>query len=360
MAKSAVDVIGAAFEHTQAQLGKPFQFGQWARLAVLGLATGEISSGGGCNSFRRLGDLPSKFPTHPQGFADSGGGLPSLGLDLATLASIIIVLLVGFLILGLVWVYVSSISRFVLFESVLRKHCVLGAGWNRWQPQGLRFFGWQLGLAVVALGVAALLFVPLLLPVLAAMLKNQQPGPALLLAFLPMIFVFLAFGVVLALIAVLAKDFVVPLMAVENLGVMESWSRLFRMMSADKLGYAGYIGMKIVLAIGASVLFTILSVIVVVVLMVPLGIAGAVVVLLLKGAGLGWNAFTITAIIVAGTLLVAGLMYVIGLVNVPVAVFFPAYAMYFFAERYPALHAMVCPPPPAAPPPLPPAPAPIG
>jgi len=32
------------------------------------------------------------------------------------------------------------------------------------------------------------------------------------------------------------------------------------------------------------------------------------------------------------------LLYVIALVCVPVAVFFPAYAMYFFAECYPALH----------------------
>jgi hypothetical protein len=46
-----------------------------------------------------------------------------------------------------------------------------------------------------------------------------------------------------------------------------------------------------------------------------------------------------------------------------VAVFFPAYAMYFFAERYPDLHALLYPPPPAAePPPIPPlspTPAPI-
>jgi hypothetical protein len=139
--KSAVDVIGPAFEHTQTQLLKPFRFGQWARLAVLGLATGEISSGGGCNGFRGLSNLPSRIPHTPQNFRDPGDVLSGLGLDPAVLASIILVALVGLLVLGLVWVYVASISRFVLFESVLRKHCELSAGWNRWQRQGLLFFG---------------------------------------------------------------------------------------------------------------------------------------------------------------------------------------------------------------------------
>jgi hypothetical protein len=363
--KSAVDVIGSAFEHTKQQLTHPFRFGQWARLALLGLATGEISSGGGCSNFRSLSDLPSKFPNHAGNFvSDPSNPLSRLGLDWAAIASILIVAVVGFLVLGLVWIYIASVSRFVLFESVLRKHCELGAGWARWQAQGLRFFGWQLALSIVSLVVAAILFLPLLLPVLATMRNNQQPGPAMLLALVPMFLVFGAFALVMMLIAVLAKDFVVPLMAVDNIGVLEGWRRMVTMMRTDGLAYAGYIGMKIVLAIGSAVLFGIVGATVAVVFLVPVGILGVITVIVAKGAGLGWNVFTITAAIVAGVILLAVLLYVVALVCVPVAVFFPAYAMYFLAERYPALRALLYPPPPAAePPPLPPlspAPAPIG
>jgi len=361
--KSAVDVIGSAFDHTQVQLTRPFRFGQWARLAVLALATGEMSSGGGCNSFKGLGNLPSKFPGNPQNFADPGDLLTNLGLDPAVLLSMVMVLVVGFLVLGLVWLYVSSISRFVLFESVLRKNCELHAGWNRWHAQGLRYFGWQLALSFVGLGVAGVLFIPLLLPVFAAMRSHEQPGPALFLAFLPMVFIFGIFGAVVLLIAVLTKDFVIPLMALDGVGVIEGWRRLLAMMKTEKGGYALYIVMKIVLAIGAAVVFGVLSSVVILVLLLPIGIVGGLVFLLGKGAHLGWDAFTITAVVVAGVIVLSLLMYVIALVCVPVAVFFPAYAMYFFAERYPALHALLYPPPPAAPPPLPPLspmPAPIG
>jgi hypothetical protein len=363
VAKSAVDVIGSAFEHTQQQLTEPFRFGQWARLAVLALATGEMSSSGGCNSFSRgLGNLPSKIPNKSQSFADPGDVFGRLGLDPAVIASIIVVALVGFLVLGLVWLYVSSISRFVLFESVLRKRCELNASWSRWHAQGLRYFGWQLAVSLLGLAVAAVLFLPLLLPVIAAMKNHQQPGAGLFLSFLPMLFVYGIFALLMALIAVLTKDFVIPLMAVDGVGVIEGWRRLLETIKAEKGGFALYIVMKVVLAIGAAVVFGILSGIVIFAVVLPLGIAGGVIYVLGRGAHLGWDVFTITAVIVAGTIVLSLLLYLVALVCVPVAVFFPAYAMYFFAERFPALRARLYPAPPPVPvaPPLPPLPAPIG
>ena len=344
LAKSAVDVISTAFEHTMQQLTQPFRWGQWVRLAVLALATGELSSGGGCsNGWSRLGGL-SKVPNSSQNFMDPADILR--GIDPALIATMILVALIGGLVLMLVWVYVSSISRFILFESVLRKHCdSLSAGWQRWQGPGLSYFWWQLALSFVGLGVAAVLFIPLLLPVLATLKNHQQPGPGLILAFLPMVVVFGIFGLIMLLIAVLAKDFVVPLMAVDRVGVIEGWRRLLEMIKGEKGSYAGYLGMKIVLSIGASVLFGILSGIAAMLVFLPFGIAGAVLVIIGHSAGLTWNAFTITAAMVAGTIALVVLLFAVALVCVPVAVFFPSYAMYFLAERFPALHARLYPPP---------------
>jgi len=65
------------------------------------------------------------------------------------------------------------------------------------------------------------------------------------------------------------KDFVIPLMAVDNVGVIEGWRRLLQMMKGQKAAYAGYLGMKIVMAIGASVVFGIASGMVAAIVMVP-------------------------------------------------------------------------------------------
>jgi hypothetical protein len=360
LAKSAVDVVGSAFEHTRKQLSEPFQFRQWLRLAVLGLATGEISSGGGCSNFRGLGQLPAHLPHRSDNFLEAGSGLSGLGLDPATIATLIIVAIIGFLIAGLVFLYISSVSRFMLFESVLRRHCELGPSWERWQGQGLRFFGWQLALSAISLAVAAMLFLPLLIPVLAVLRSHREPDAALLLSFVPMISAFLLFALVMLVIQVLAKDFVIPLMALDDVGVMEGWRRFFAMMKGDPWAYTGYLGMKVILAIGAAVMFGILSSIVVVLTLIPVAIVAFVAVILVKAAAIGWNVFTVTALIVAGVLLLVALLYLVGVVCVPIAVFFPAYAIYFFAERYPALQLQLhrAPPsPPLTPPPLAPVPA---
>jgi hypothetical protein len=85
-------------------------------------------------------------------------------------------------------------------------------------------------------------------------------------------------------------------------------------------------------------------------------------------AGLTWNLYTITLAVVAGCGAILFILYLLSLVSVPAVVFFPAYAIYFFASRYPALDVLLHPappppmtssPPPEAPP-LPPAPEPIG
>ncbi len=64
-----------------------------------------------------------------------------------------------------------------------------------------------------------------------------------------------------------------------------------------------------------------------------------------KTAGLTWNVFTITVAVVVGCILFAVFMYLIALIAVPAIVFFPAYAIYFFAARYRALSLVLYPPP---------------
>ena len=124
--------------------------------------------------------------------------------------------------------------------------------------------------------------------------------------------------------------------------------------------------MKIVLAIGAAVVLGIVSAIVMLLFLIPVGGLGAVAVLAGMAAGLTWNLYTITLAVVAGCLAILFILYILSLVSVPAVVFFPAYAIYFFASRYPALDALLhpAPPPPLIspppPPPLPPAPEPIG
>lgn len=117
------------------------------------------------------------------------------------------------------------------------------------------------------------------------------------------------------------------------------------MMQAEKGGYGLYVLMKIGLAIGAGIIVGIVSLILALVVAIPTALLGIVAVLTGKTAGLTWNALTITVAIVAGCVLLVAFMYLMALISVPAIVFFPAYAIYFFAARYRALSLVVYPPP---------------
>jgi hypothetical protein len=339
---SAVDAISPAFEHTKQQLFKPFRFGQWTRLAFVGLLAGELGSGGGCNFY-----VPQNFPrTNPQPHF-THAGFPAV--DPALLAAVIAVLVVSGLVLGVFLLYVSSVMRFVLFDSVMAKQCHIRRAWVRRQEHGIKYFWWKLLYMLAAMmGMVVLVGIPLGFGFAVGWLRDPSHHILpLVLGGTLLFFLLLLFVLATAVIYVLTKDFVVPQIAFENIDAFEGWRRLWAMIQAEKGGYAGYIGMKIVMAIGAAIVIGIASVILLVVIGIPVGALGLAAVVTGKTAGLTWNVQTITLAVVAACVVLAFFFYVLALISVPAIVFFPAYSIYFFAGRYPALRAVMYPAPSA-------------
>jgi hypothetical protein len=353
---SALDAIGPAFQHTKEQLLHPFRAAQWAKLALVGFLAGELSSGG-CNG----GSFQT--PTRP-----SGGQtfpLPHLN-NLLLYASLIAFVIVLAGVFWILFVYVNSVMRFILFDSVIAKRCEIRRGWARRHREGLRYFVWQLlFLFAMLVGFTIIVGIPALLAFTVGWFRvPRQHLLPLILGGVLLFLVVTGFFLISLIVHVLTKDFVVPEMALENISAIEGWRRLLPMLSAEKGSYAGYIGMKIVMGLAAAVVVGIVTFIVILIFLIPVGGFGIIAVLAGKAAGLTWNLYTITLAVVVGCIALAILMYVVSLISVPVIVFFPAYSIYFFASRYPALDAVLRPPIPIAPSVLPmtsplPPPAPI-
>ena len=360
---SATDAITLAVEHTKQQLFRHFRLGQWTKLAVVGLLAGELGSSGGFNG--------SSFNRHTGGVGHSP--FPGLsGIDWAVVASLLTVIVIAAFVLGILFMYISSVMRFVLFDSIVTKECHIREGWARRQGPGWRYFLWKLVYSILVFaGIAVMVGIPAAFAFSAGWFHH--PGEhvgGLVLAGIAIFFALAIFFIVTATIFVLTKDFVVPQMALENIGAFEAWGRLWTMIEAEKGGYAAYIGMKIVLAIAAGIVIGIATVILGFLVAIPTIGLSILAVLTGKSAGLTWNAYTITLAILVGCGLFAIFFYLIALISVPDNVFFTAYSIYFFAARYPALSTVLYPAaaspqiaswsPPFEPPPLPPSPSPIG
>jgi hypothetical protein len=334
-----VDSVNPAFEHAKQQLFRPFSFGQWNRLALVGLVAGELSSGGGCNF--QVPDFSSSGHRHLS-FAPPSDPL---------LIAVTVALLVFFVpLLWLLIVYLSSRMRFVLFDSVVAKRCEVRRFWRERREPAMRFFVWQIAFSLVTLAAIAIVIgIPALIAFAMGWLAEPRSHIGQLILFgVPVFFVLAAILVISLIVHVFTKDFVVPQMALENISAFEGWRRLWLMLKKEKGPYAGYGGMKLILAIGAAFFVGIAAIIVIVALLIPIGGLGTITVLAGKSAGLTWNVFTITAAIVAGCVFLVVVLYALSLVSVPVTVFFPAYAIYFFAARYPLLANLIYPPPPPA------------
>ena len=353
MPLSAVDSLTPAIEHVKQQLFRPFSLAQWTLLALVGLFAGESCSGGGgfnLNSIR----IPSQSgEAHRHLVAASPP-------DWALLAPLLAIALITVPIVWLALVYLNSRMRFVLFDSVVARRCALGPMWRERRRPALEYFIFQLMLTLVVLpGMLVLVGLPLLAAFLLGWFSPPRAHLApLILTGFAVFFALMLWILGSVLVHVFTKDFVVPQMALENISAFEGWRRLWRMLQSDKRGYVGYGMMKLILAIAAAFLVGVLAVFAIVILLIPFGGLAAITVMAGKVAGLSWNVFTITAAIVAASVLLGAILYAVALLSVPVIVFFPAFSIYFFASRYSQLASVLYPPPPPLPPPAPIVPAP--
>jgi len=362
---SAVDCVQPAIQHARAQLFANFRWGQWSRLALVGILAAEIHAGG-CN-FGNLGQLASHPKTRGDDFLPRA--FPHIDpTHLSQFIGLIVAAIFVAIVVAFIFLYISSVFRFILFDSVLRRQCSIGEGWQRWRRAGGRFFLWQLVFQISAgLFFLVLIGVPLAIAAAAGWIQNPEQalgrliGGGLLLLGLILFFVLVAVAV-----QVLAKDFLVPIMALEGADFADGWSRLLEMMRLEPGKYAVYLLLKLVLSIAAAILFGIIAIFPALAIVVP----AVILVFVAKAAGLGWTVTTVSLAVILGTMLLLLLIYLIALVSVPATVFFPAYSIYFFASRYPNLDALLHPASPTPPerpqapapepPPLPPSPEPIG
>src|SRR5438477_1510717 len=339
------EVIAPAFERAKAQLFAPFRWGFWWRMAIVALFAGEIG-GGGFNINIPSGGFPQRT-----GRGDHlllRGENPLLRPELLPWIATLIIAIV---VLFFVFLYAHSIFRFILFDSVIAGRCRIREIWARRSSIGTRFFVWLIFYQLIVLSaLIALIGLPLYSWWRAGVFQHPEQHLGLLLGqglvlFLGATVLLIAAGV----ISLVARDFLVPQMALENLTIGEAWKRFRPQMLAEKGSMAGYILLKVVLNIAVSIALGIVAFIWILVLIVPAIIVAAIFVG--SSAATHGPALVAVAVVIGffGFILLMLWFFVFMLLWVPAAVFFQSYALYYFGSRYPALAALLwsdSPPPP--------------
>src|SRR5262245_49761184 len=342
MALSAIDAIAPAFQRMKSQLFQPFRIGQWIRYAFVGLLAGEMGTAGGCNL-----QFPFRLPSQePQQRFQLPSPVADRQLIFAVALGLLIVLVV---IAAILLLYVSSRMRFVLFDSIVTGECQIGRFWNARGEPAWRYFIWQILFLLCSIAAFALVVrIPLAAAAVTGVFRDPRSHLVPLIAGgIPLGLIVSLMVLATAVIHVLAKDFVVPQMAFEDISAVEGWRRMWPIMKNESGGFAGYIGLKIVLAVGTTILLTIAIFTVVFVLLIPIGVIGALLYLWSRSVALAWNPLTVTLAVLAGIAILGVFLILCALISVPAIVFFPSYSIHYFAGRYTPLRNVLF---PAAPP----------
>jgi hypothetical protein len=340
---SAITAVDPAMQRAKAML-LPFRFGTWLKMGFIGWLAGEmVSFHFGFPSFP--GGSPSSSQPAPRSSGPAVQWPSHDGMVLIAVAAVLLAAVV------LVFAFLYSRFRFVIFDSVVNAQVAIGRGWHAYRSQGARYFGFWLLFCLISFAIIAVLVG---LPLWHAFQRGVFDGgretlPDILVLFGSVFLSLFFLGLALFVVGSLAKDFLVPLMALDDLSIGQAISALARIIKADPGAFAGYLGMKFVLHIVVGILFVVAFLCGLLILAIPAAILGVLVVTSLKSAsgavaiGVGIAAvLCVVAFIAAGSCLSF-------LCTAPVAAFLASYALFFFGGHYPKLGALLWPPPPPIP-----------
>ncbi len=243
---SVIDPISSAIERVKLILFDPFEIEKWfvigfcAWLAFLGEGGG---GGGGGGSY-------------------SGGGPPgdfreSIAEYLPIIITVAVVVLVFILTIGIVLTWLSSRGRFMFLHCVAENKAQVRFPWRQYRKQGNSLFLFRLALMFMALFCFGILIAGgIVLGIVFG--RGDSPGPIILIVAV-FILLLIPLAIVFAIIGKFLKDFVVPIMYVNNSTCIEGWRRFTLLLSGNKGRFALYILFQIVIgmAIGAIVMLVV-------------------------------------------------------------------------------------------------------
>ncbi|WP_280536436.1 hypothetical protein [Halopenitus sp. POP-27] len=243
MALHALQDVDDALEATRSFLF-PLRLGRWLKLALIAFFVGGGTS------------MPTvQIPGGTSSPSDPGTSPPTGDVPMSIPDDVLPLLVAGLAAVIVLWLVLGAVSatmEFLLVESLRQRRVALREYWGaRWR-QGLRLFGFRIliGLPIVALflGWVALFVAPLM-----GLADPMIAFPVFLigLALLAVI------GVLFTVVDTLTTVFVVPIMVIQDAGVLAAWRRLWTSIRVAWKQYLAYLLVAGLLGIAASLLATI-------------------------------------------------------------------------------------------------------
>ena len=327
----AWNAIEGAMTKTKQMLFEPFDLTKWAKLAIILFF---IGGGGGISNFN---SNPSSGNFWDFGNSYSDAELNAFVEETVSGVSAfvdqymtyIVLAVLAFLLVIVLFSYISNVMQFVFVESVVRNRVTIRVYIRNNLGNGLRLFilNWTLGIAFL------LAIVLSLLPALSAIQGGDIS--ALFFGSFILFFVVLVLGIIIFGIIGSFINLAIPVMLYENVGILKALSKVTSTAVHSIPQVLVYWIIRGVLGIIIGIAAAIIGLIVVLIAGLVLLLIGIAVYMILTLLGFGFTDPVV--LIVLGLLFVASLMVLIFLTllaTVPLPVFMKYHALLFLRNWY--------------------------
>ncbi|AEH37284.1 DUF7544 domain-containing protein [Halopiger xanaduensis] len=301
----AVDNLSDAIDATRTLL-LPVRPVLWLKLAVVVFFVGGF---GVNNPGLTASNNPEMAPQNPS-TEPITGELPD---DILVIAAIVIG---AILLLGLLFALIGAIMEFVFIES-LRSRAVHVRRYARTNlGRGLRLFGFRVAVGIVVL---AILGIPT-----ALLLAGVSTLESALVSLAPVFLLAVPLLLVTALVMRLTSEFVVPIMLLEERGVLGAWGRFWPTLRSNLAEYAVYLVLVWILGLVVNIGVGVVLVFGAIVVAIPFLVIGFVLVSIGE-----------IGVWIAGGVAILGaltLLLFFALVQMPVRTYFQYYALLLLGD----------------------------
>ncbi|WP_445475947.1 DUF7544 domain-containing protein [Methanococcoides methylutens] len=249
-----VDALDKAFGRTKKCLFEPFDFWKWMKLAIIvmliGGSGGNFNGGGNSYSSNDY-TLPDSGPAGSfseafAGFFDQMPTAPDLGL--------IIGIIVLIFVLILFFSYVSSVMEFVFVDSLVSNDVRFWEYSRRYLRKGLGLFAFRILVGIILLAIIALMALPFVLPLIASSGGNFADNIGI--AIISFMFLLISIILVAAIIGGIISSFInlsIPVAIYTETGIFRAFANVFGQFRKDWQQIIGYWFGRIVLGIAVAI-----------------------------------------------------------------------------------------------------------
>jgi len=237
-----------------------------------------------------------------------------------------VVILIGLfllIIIRLLLTFIKSIARFAFLQMVIDPRCSINSALKNSLLPGLSLFVWELAFKIITIFCLALVYAPIIIMVL------QNMSISLILPILLVILtVFtIIIAIVILLLHIFLEDFVIPVMLIEQRGILSAWGRVLNLLFSNGLTTISYLFIRFIINLAAAIISGIALFIIFLVCLIIFGIPIA---LILAGCFFIGKVFIII-LIFAGTIALILAPILIGFINslvvLPIGVFKRTYSL---------------------------------